>query len=368
MKNNNQNNSSNRSHTSIKDPLDLYAMVTSRIIEQLEKGVIPWKQPWDKTGAPRNMVTKKPYRGVNVWLLSSLKHAKNEYLTYKQVKEIGGNIIKGQKGSPVIFWKPTERENPKTHEMEKKFLLRYYTVFNISQCENIPLSKLPEKTERKIDPITECEKIVNEMPNRPEIKHEKHEAFYDHKQDYINVPKMETFKDGESYYSTLFHEMVHSSGHESRLNREGITGKNRFGDKGYAKEELTAELGASYLKSQAGLSMENTENNAAYIQTWLKVLNDDKKFIVHASAEAQKATDYILNVQEKEKEVEPNEKEISSEPLKVETPEIDSPERESQEIETSEKNTDVPNKSSEREQELRETRERSEDKEVEIER
>ena len=182
------------------------------------------------------------------------------------------------------------------------------------------------------------------------------------------MPKMGTFKDSEGYYSTLFHEMVHSSGHKSRLNREGITGKNRFGSKGYAKEELTAELGASYLKSQAGISMEHTENNAAYIQNWLKVLNEDKKFIVHASADAQKATDYILNVQEKEKEIEPNEKEISSEPLKGETPEIDSAERETTEVETDGKNIDTENKTSEREQELREIREGSEDKEVEMER
>ena len=359
MKNNNQNNSSNRGHTYIKDPLDLYVMVTSRIIEQLEKGVIPWKQPWDKSGAPRNMLTKKPYRGVNVWLLSSLKHSQNEFITYKQVKELGGNIKKGEKGSPVIFWKPIERENQKTKEIEKKSMLRYYTVFNISQCENIPLSKMPEKTERKIDPIKECEKIVNDMPNRPLIRNELQEAFYDRKNDYINVPKMETFKDSESYYSTLFHEMVHSSGHESRLNREGITDKNKFGSKGYAKEELTAELGASYLKSQAGISLEHTENNASYIQNWLKVLNDDKKFIVHASAEAQKATDYILNVQEKEKEIEPSEKEIVSEPSEIEP--IDK-----EQLETN--INEMPNRISEREQELRETREQSEEKSIEMER
>lgn len=288
---------------------DVYAMVTNRIIEHLEKGVVPWKQTWTKVGQPKNLITQKPYRGINVWLLSSLNHSENQFLTFKQVKELGGRIKKDEKGNIIVFWKWIEKENSQTKKIEKVPLLRYYNVFNISQCTGIPESKLPEKVERKNDPIEECEKIINEMPNRPEIRHEIHRACYYPERDYVNMPKMETFKDSESYYGALFHELVHSSGHKNRLNRKEVTEKNAFGTEQYAIEELTAEMGASYLKSHAGIPIEQLENNAAYIQSWLKRLKEDKKFIVYASSQAQKATDYILNIQI-EKELEPMEKDF----------------------------------------------------------
>ncbi len=321
-----------------KSAPDVYAMVTNRIIEHLEKGVVPWQQPWTKAGVPRNLITQKAYRGINVWLLSSLEQEQNQFLTFKQVKELGGNVNKGEKAQEVIFWKWIEIENPKTKEMEKKPFLRYYNVFNVSQCTGIPESKIPVKAARRNDPIEECEKIINEMPNRPEIRHTQHSAYYQKKDDYVNMPKMETFKDSESYYGALFHELVHSSGHQNRLNRKEITEKNAFGTEQYAIEELTAEMGAAYLKSKAGIPMEKLENNAAYIQSWLKRLKEDKKFIVHASAQAQKATDYILNIQI-EKELEPSEKDL-----------------------------DKSNKISERENELKEIRSKAQQKSVGIER
>ena len=343
-KNTNQN-----SNKDINTPVDVYAMVTNRIIEHLEKGVVPWQQPWTDAGVPQNLITKKPYRGINVWLLSSLEHEQNQFLTFKQVKELGGSIKKDEKGNLIVFWKWIEKENPETKKMEKKPFLRYYKVFNVSQCTGIPENKLPKKEERINDPIKECEKIINEMPNRPEIKHIQQEACYYSEKDYINMPKMETFKDSESYYGTLFHEMVHSSGHQSRLNRKEITEKNRFGTEKYAIEELTAELGASYLKSRAGITIEKLDNNAAYIKSWLGKLKEDKKFIVYASSQAQKATDYILNIKEIEKEIEPIEKEI-----------------ETSVVTNSEKNLVNEEKITEREKGLKETREKSEDKSIEI--
>ncbi len=325
---------------------DVYQMVTDRIIEHLEKGVVPWQQPWADAGQPKNLITRNKYRGVNVWLLSSLKYSQNEFLTFKQVKELGGSIKKDEKGNIIVFWKWIEKENPETKKIEKKPLLRYYKVFNISQCTGIPESKLPPIAEKQNDPIQECEKIIKEMPNRPEIKHEEQQAFYHKEKDFVNMPKMETFKDSESYYGSLFHELVHSSGHQSRLNRKEITDANAFGSEKYAIEELTAEMGASYLKSSAGIPIEKLENNAAYIQNWLTKLKKDKKFIVYASSQAQKATDYILNIQEKEKEIEPEEKEL----------------------EPSTKDTNKKDKTNSRENDLQKTRERGEEQTVAMER
>lgn len=284
-------------------PPDVYAIVTNRIIEHLEKGVIPWHQPWTDAGLPKNMITRKNYRGINVWLLASLKYPQNYYLTFKQVRDLGGTVKKGEKAQEVIFWKWLEKENNETKEIKKIPLLRYYNVFNIDQCTGIPKEKLPLVIERKNNPIEACEKIITEMLKRPDIRHDEHRAYYNKAQDFVNMPKVETFLNSESYYGTLFHELVHSTGHNERLNRIELTNSKGFRTQEYAVEELTAEMGASYLKSYAGIPIEQLENNAAYIQGWLERLKNDKRFIVHSSAQAQKATDFILNVRNEEKEL-----------------------------------------------------------------
>lgn len=283
---------------------DIYQLVTNRIIEHLEKGMIPWRKPWHGAGAPRNLVTDKPYRGVNVLLLASLGYEQNYFLTFRQVKELGGSIRKEEKSSLVIFWKWKEYKNEETGKTEKIPILRYYRVFNIAQCEDIPKEKLPEKVERKHDPIQSCEQIIDGMPNRPNIQHGGDRAYYHPKQDYVNMPKPESFIDPESYYGTLFHELVHSTGHQSRLNRKELVETTSFGSEKYSTEELTAEIGASFLKSHAGIPIEELENSAAYIQHWLEVLKNDRRFIVYASAHAQKAADYVMNVRQIEKEIE----------------------------------------------------------------
>jgi antirestriction protein ArdC len=215
---------------------------------------------------------------------------------------LGGSIKKGEKAQEVIFWKWLEKENKETGEKEKIPLLKYYRVFNIDQCTDIPKEKLPPIIERNNNPLEVCEKIINEMPKRPIIRHKEHRAFYNKLEDFVNMPKMETFENSESYYETLFHELVHSTGHNERLNRRELIESRGMRSDNYAMEELTAEMGASYLKSYAGIPIEQLENNAAYIQSWLERLKNDKRFIVHASAQAQKATDYILNVKNKERE------------------------------------------------------------------
>ncbi len=276
--------------------IDVYTIVTNRIIEHLEKGVVPWQKPWTDAGLPKNLVTGKHYRGINVWLLNTLNYSQNSFLTFKQVKDLGGSIKKGEKAQEVIFWKWLEKENKETGEKEKVPILRYYNVFNIDQCSDIPKEKLPPVIERSNNPLEACEKIITEMPKRPDIRFKEHQAYYNKLNDYVNMPKMGTFTNSENYYSALFHELVHSTGHSERLNRKELTNNNSFGTKDYAVEELTAEMGASYLKSYAGIPIEQLENNASYIQVWLERLKNDKRFIVHASAQAQKATDYILNI------------------------------------------------------------------------
>lgn len=286
-----------------KKHFDIYALVTSRIIEHLEKGVIPWRQPWFESGVPRNLVSDKPYRGVNVLLLASLGYEQNYFLTFRQVQELGGKVRKGEKSHEVIFWNWKEVENKETGKKEKIPILRYYRVFNISQCEGISKEKLPEKFERKHDPVQPCEEIIAAMPNKPPIRHEEHEAYYHPAMDYVNMPKPESFISAEAYYGALFHELVHSTGHASRLNRKEIVERTGFGSARYSAEELTAEIGASFLKSQAGIPIEELENSTAYIKHWLEQLKNDKRFIVYASAQAQKAADYIMNIRHLEQEI-----------------------------------------------------------------
>jgi antirestriction protein ArdC len=279
---------------------DVYAIVTDRIIKQLEQGSIPWKKPWTGLGLPRNLITKHPYRGINFLMLSSLDHQSPYYISFKQLKDLGGSVIKGQTCQIVVFWKVLEKEINGTEERKRNFVLRYHPVFNVEQCVNIPTEKIPAIEKRNNNHITMCDDIIRNMPNRPEIVHGKREAYYDKLHDYINMPIIESFNDSSFYYSTLFHELIHSTGSKDRLNRPGIAEANSFGSEPYSIEELVAEIGACYLNSHAGIEVEHFENNVAYINGWLAKLKSDKRFIISASTQAQRAVDYILNEQGEE--------------------------------------------------------------------
>lgn len=197
---------------------DVYQIITNRIIEQLERNNVPWRKPWTEAGLPQNLVSKRHYRGINVWLLLACNYRQNYFLTFKQVKELGGTVKKGEKSHMVVFTKWEKKEDPKTGEEKKVPFLRYYYVFNVAQCEGIPEGKIPPLTVRNNNPIEACQDIIVSMPNLPEIRHEKQKAFYVPSGDYINMPLMESFTNSESYYGTLFHELIHSTGHFSRLN------------------------------------------------------------------------------------------------------------------------------------------------------
>ncbi|PFP29367.1 antirestriction protein [Bacillus sp. AFS073361] len=265
----------------------IYEMVTNQIIEQLEKGVIPWKKSWVSGGAV-NWKTQKGYRGINVMLLPP-----GEYATFKQIAEAGGKVKKGAKSSIVVFWKWLEKEE--NGKIEKVPLLRYYRVFDInSQVEGLNSKRQAQTFEH--DPIEKAEEIIKGYVNSPTVGFSSGGAYYQPSMDHVNMPPMKDFFSAEEFYTTFFHELAHSTGHKSRLDRDGITGTHRFGSEDYSKEELVAEFTASMLAGVCGIEQKTLENAAAYIQSWLRVLKDDKTLLVKAGSQAQKAADYILGV------------------------------------------------------------------------
>jgi antirestriction protein ArdC len=302
------------SNNSTSPKVDVYAIVTNRIIELLEQGTVPWQKPWTETGMPANFISKRPYRGINLWLLLSLNYERNLFLTWDQLKKIGGSVKQGEHGHIVIFWKILPKKDDTEHNGNLKQipLLRYYKVFNINQCRDVPEELVEPLGAKEHNPIMECEAILKEMKQCPAIRHKEQRAFYDIVGDYINMPKKKSFKDSESYYCTLFHEVIHSTGHEKRLNRKSITEMSEFGSEMYSIEELVAEMGSAYLCSLTGILNSSITNTAAYIHGWLGKLKGDKRFIVQASGNAQKAVDFILDVSNSEsdpkEEVEQSEK------------------------------------------------------------
>src|SRR5579859_7163802 len=212
--------------------MDVYAIVTEKIINLLESGIVPWRKPWISTGLPRNLVSKKPYKGVNYFLLSATKYVSPFWLTYRQARELGGHVRKGEESTIVIFWKveDSKRSNEDLEVEEtddknrRRFLLRYYRVFNLEQCElpQAVLDKLPKVKMQEHTPIRACAEIIGCMPNAPEIQHTGSKAFYSALTDRVTLPPPELFTSPEEYYASGFHELIHSTGHQKRLSRESI--------------------------------------------------------------------------------------------------------------------------------------------------
>lgn len=276
----------------------VYEMVTDRIIEQLESGVIPWKKPWTgvRSGA-FNRISKKPYSLLNQMLLKF----DGEYATFKQWQDLGGHVRKGEKSEIVCFWKiqPIEEEQEDGTKVVRQIpLLRYYNVFHISQVDGI--EPLQEEELNDIEPIEKAENVLYDYWTRENItvKHMAgNRAYYSPTHDMICLPLFEQFTDSNEYYSTAFHESVHSTMKENRCNRaEDRKGKNvAFGSQDYSKEELIAEIGSATILNIIGVETKGSfKNSAAYIQNWLSVLRNDVKFIVSASSKAEKAVKYIL--------------------------------------------------------------------------
>lgn len=280
-------------HTSERS--DVYQIVTDRVIELLEKGTVPWHKSWASSEQfPMNLVSKKLYRGINVWMLGVAGYASPYWLSYKQAGDLGGNVRKGETSSLAVFWKRLEVEDKVTGEKKTVPMLRYYRVFNVEQCEGIDYPK-PEPRNPSFNPILEAQRIVSDMPNKPEIAFQGGRACYSRSEDKVRIPAPEMFDAEPEFYSTLFHELAHATGHESRLARLQ-NDNNAFGSSTYAKEELIAEMTASFLCATAGILHRTIDNSAAYIANWLERLRNDRKLVVQAASAAHRASDYILGV------------------------------------------------------------------------
>lgn len=284
-----------------KKEMNVYQIVTGRIIKELEKGLIPWRKPWIdirlQSGA-YNRVSKKPYSLMNQMLLG----LEGEYATYKQWNALGGTLKENARSEIVVFWKmqviQEEKENGEIEEKQIPFL-RYYRVFHISQIDGI--EPLPKPEIPQVEGIKAGDQLIEEYASREKIQIKEtisNEAFYNPRKDMIVIPQKGQFQEINEFYSTIFHEMVHSTGHSTRLNRDTM-GKASFGTNLYSREELVAETGSAMLMNIVGIETPGTFNNsAAYIQSWITHLQQDEKLIVTASAKAEKAVRYILNGQE----------------------------------------------------------------------
>jgi antirestriction protein ArdC len=276
---------------------NVYEIVTSKIIEQLESGVAPWQKPW-KSDPPMNLISQKEYRGLNVFLLGSQGYGSRYWLSFNQASKLGGHVKQGAKSSLVVYWsigeEKTIRKADGTEKKSKPILLRYYSVFNLEQTEGIA-EKLGLSSSARVADIEDCERIVSQMPNAP-AREQSHKAWYRPSNDTVGMPAKTAFNSPEAYYATLFHELTHSTGHASRIGREGIENLNEFGSESYSKEELVAELGASMLCGITGISPAVIQNSAAYLKCWIERLKGDSKLIVSAASAAQKAADYIRGI------------------------------------------------------------------------
>lgn len=302
----------------VADARPVYERVTDRIVAMLEQGVAPWQKPWT-TGAagagyvdgapawfPRNAVSRKPYRGINVWLLLSAEgsYQDNRWLTFKQALDLGGNVRKGEKGTQIVLWKPTSRTVKDEQSGEDKrrdgLFATTFTVFNVEQCENLKLPGLTTEEKAEVEPPTKEERHLEAQAillayldgehGPGGIAHQGSRAYYSPDFDAITLPAQASFRSLDDYYTTAFHEAAHSTGHKSRLDRGfGAT----FGDHRYSREELVAEFTASFLAAVSGIER-TIDNSAAYLQSWASALKKDPKALISAASQAQKAADLIL--------------------------------------------------------------------------
>jgi len=273
----------------------IYELVTDKIVAALEAGTVPWRKPWNAGIAPRS-VEGHVYRGINAFLLGLEPYDSPFWITFNQAKKRGGTVRKGEKSTLVVFWKrlvvwdTDEATGKKTRKMIP--MLRFYRVFNLAQTEGVKVPKaVAEFDAAKVahEEHVEAEAIVKGYPDAPRIEFGA-EAFYIPTLDRITVPPLSAYKVRDEYYSTLFHEIGHSTGHPDRLNRPI---KNSFGSHDYGREELVAEMTAAFLCAEAGIQV-TFDNSAAYLASWIKTIKEDVRAVVVAAGAAQRATDHIL--------------------------------------------------------------------------
>lgn len=294
-------------HKSSGVKIDIYERVTEIIIKRLEEGVAPWEAPSiAKVGFPRNFLTGNFYQGINVFLLGSAGYASPWFLTYRQAQEMGGQVRKGEKGLLIVKYGTFETDNDKAQEGEKEATtrgyLKGYTVFNSSQIDGIEFPKIEHPQYQPSEKVARAQEIIDAMPKRPRIEEGPHACpHYQIQTDRVGMPDRKTFATEERFYKSLFHELAHATGSESRLARKTLLENRGFLQHGtarstYAKEELVAEMAAAFLTAHAGIVLDEFENAAAYLKGWLEVLKakENKRWIVQAAGKAQKAAEFIL--------------------------------------------------------------------------
>ena len=283
----------------MKKQIDNYQVVTDKIIECLEKGIIPWSQPWKNglDGLPFNAASKREYHGMNVFLLwitqMSKSYSSSGWLTFKQAKELGGSVRKGEKSTEVVWWQPWEKmviNEDGEKEKKKGLYLKIFHVFNVEQCDGLP--------ERITNPTVKLPGLGNKLSNEYKnfvsatgavIKVGGNDACYVPVMDYIKMPKLEQFKSADDYALTELHELTHWTGAKARLDRN-LGG--RFGAETYAIEELIAEMSAAFLGAHLNVQSK-IERHASYVDNWLKILRQDKKAIFTAASQATKAANFL---------------------------------------------------------------------------
>jgi antirestriction protein ArdC len=287
---------------------DVYTRITDKIVADLEQGVRPWLKPWSVEHAAGKIsrplrYSGIPYNGINVIMLWSAAVAKGyscpNWLTFKQALKLGGNVRRGETGELVVYADRIKRTeiDARGEECEREIpFLKGYTVFNAEQCDGLP-AQYSAKAESPA--LTPMERLASAdsffAATGADIRHGGARAYYAEGADFVQMPPFETFRDAESYAATLAHELTHWTKHDKRLARD--MGRAKWGDEGYAREELVAELGSAFLCADLGITPETREDHAAYIETWLKVLKDDKRFIFSAASHAQRAADYLHGLQ-----------------------------------------------------------------------
>lgn len=281
---------------------DLYQTVTDQILSMLDKGVAPWRSPIlgrQSAGHPKNLNTGRKYRGVNIFLLAFTAYAKgyesSYWLTFNQARERGGSVKKGEKYSMVVFWKQYDTSDRSSGEPVRVSVLRYYSVFNAVQCDGIEQPDKAVFTPIDFKPCEAAEKIIAAYAGGPALLHGGASAFYRPAADDIHIPQPTRFATSEDYYATLFHEEAHSTGHSTRLDRKLDTDPKPFGTPDYGREELIAEMAASFLCGQCGIAPVTLSNQAAYLAGWIKTIKQDRKLIVSSAGAAQRAADWIMN-------------------------------------------------------------------------
>lgn len=286
---------------------DIYTRVTDRIVEQLEQGIRPWLKPWSAEHAAGRINRPlrsnfQPYNGINILMLWASAEDQGFcsplWLTFNQCKELGGHVKKGEHGSPVVyastFKKEEEGDDGESTERDIPFL-KQYTVFNAEQCEGLPERFYELKTEPKpmLERIAAADQFFKHTG--ADIREGGNQAYYTISHDYVRIPRIETFRDAEAHAAVTAHELTHWSRHPSRLDRD--LGRKRFGDAGYAMEELVAELGSAFLCADLGITPELRDDHASYIANWLEVLKNDKRAVFTAASHASKAIDYLHSLQ-----------------------------------------------------------------------